>query len=149
MCFRDIIFLFGSELSSVWSSILIHWQDSGIWIIHDFWFYFSVSIFQNYYLIKRGDGGWEIWKKYITGFYRISGPAGPGLVKRIRPDLMNKYKGLIEEEKLHVVSEYLFHCNAHKPSGESAFHRYIVLLIVFRIKLIKQTISLSTVINKS
>ncbi|XP_023335546.1 1-acylglycerol-3-phosphate O-acyltransferase ABHD5 [Eurytemora carolleeae] len=57
----------------------------------------------------------------LAGF-RISGPAGPGLVKRIRPDLMNKYKGLIEEEKLHVVSEYLFHCNAHKPSGESAFH---------------------------
>ena len=54
---------------------------------------------------------------------RASGPFGPKLINRIRPDLMRKFNGLVEEENLHIVSKYLFHCNAHTPTGESAFHR--------------------------
>jgi len=57
----------------------------------------------------------------LAGF-RAVGPAGPRLVQRIRPDLMHKYEGLIEEDNLKVIAQYLFHCNAHHPSGESAFH---------------------------
>lgn len=53
---------------------------------------------------------------------RASGPAGPKILTRLRPDLMRKFEGLIEEENLHVVSNYLYHCNTHSPSGESAFH---------------------------
>ena len=90
-------------------------------MIFDIFSAFQFSEIPKIIILLRGGGRFK--QKNTLGFFRISGPAGPGLVKRIRPDLMNKYKGLIEEEKLHVVSEYLFHCNAHKPSGESAFHR--------------------------
>eukprot|EP00088_Acartia_fossae_P027566 TRINITY_DN28302_c0_g1_i1.p1 TRINITY_DN28302_c0_g1~~TRINITY_DN28302_c0_g1_i1.p1 ORF type:complete len:400 (+),score=78.35 TRINITY_DN28302_c0_g1_i1:34-1233(+) len=57
----------------------------------------------------------------LAGF-RAAGPAAPRMVQRFRPDLMRKYEGLIEEDNLKIVAQYLFHCNAHHPSGESAFH---------------------------
>jgi len=57
----------------------------------------------------------------LAGF-RVSGPLGPGLVQRLRPDIIRKYKDLIEEENLNVIGDYLYHCNAHHPSGEAAFH---------------------------
>jgi len=54
---------------------------------------------------------------------RASGPAGPWLVTRMRPDLMRKYEDLLGTGKSHLISEYIFHCNGHSPTGESAFHR--------------------------
>lgn len=54
---------------------------------------------------------------------RASGPVGPRLMRRMRPDLMNKYVQLVGEENKLVVADYLFHCNGHRPEGESAFHR--------------------------
>jgi len=54
---------------------------------------------------------------------RASGPAGPWLVTRMRPDLMRKYEDLLGTGKSSLISSYLFHCNAHNPTGESAFHR--------------------------
>jgi len=53
---------------------------------------------------------------------RASGPAGPWLVTRMRPDLMRKYEDLLGTGKSSLISEYLFHCNGHNPTGESAFH---------------------------
>jgi len=53
---------------------------------------------------------------------RVSGPVGPGILNRMRPDLMRKFSGLIEEENLNIVTKYLYHCNAHNPTGEAAFH---------------------------
>merc|ERR1711983_96233 len=57
--------------------------------------------------------------------FRVAGPAAPSLVQRLRPDIMRKYEGLIEEENLDLIAKYLFHCNAHHPSGESAFNTMI------------------------
>jgi len=54
---------------------------------------------------------------------RASGPAGPWLVTRMRPDLMRKYEDLLGTGKSSLISEYLFHCNGHNPTGETAFHR--------------------------
>jgi len=54
---------------------------------------------------------------------RASGPAGPGLMKRMRPDLMRKFEDLVGEENLEVVADYLFHCNGQYPTGETAFSR--------------------------
>ena len=39
----------------------------------------------------------------IILYFRAVGPAGPRLVQRIRPDLMHKYEGLIEEDNLKVL----------------------------------------------
>ena len=54
---------------------------------------------------------------------RASGPAGPWLVSRMRPDLMRKYEDLLGMGNTTLISEYLFHCNAQDPTGEAAFHR--------------------------
>jgi len=52
---------------------------------------------------------------------RAVGPLGPHLVQRARPDIIRKYSATIEEANL-IIPEYIYHCNAQKPSGESAFH---------------------------
>merc|ERR1712106_829561 len=52
---------------------------------------------------------------------RASGPAGPRLMKRMRPDLMRKFEDLVGEENLQVVADYLLHCNGQDPAGETAF----------------------------
>ena len=54
---------------------------------------------------------------------RASGPAGPRLIKRFRPDLMRKFEDLVGEENLEIVGDYLFHCNGQSPAGETAFSR--------------------------
>merc|ERR1712179_395652 len=54
---------------------------------------------------------------------RASGPAGPRLIKRLRPDLMRKFENLVGEANLYIVGDYLFHCNGQNPAGETAFSR--------------------------
>ena len=55
---------------------------------------------------------------------RASGPAGPWLIRKWRPELVRKYENLLGTGKSILVSDYLFHCNGHRPTGETAFHRY-------------------------
>jgi len=52
---------------------------------------------------------------------RAVGPFGPRLVQRARPDIVRKYSDTIEEANL-IIPEYIYHCNAQNPTGESAFH---------------------------
>ena len=54
---------------------------------------------------------------------RLSGPAGPRVIKRMRPDLMRKFEELLGENNLDIVGDYLFHCNGQTPAGETAFSR--------------------------
>ncbi|KAE8633668.1 hypothetical protein XENTR_v10002006 [Xenopus tropicalis] len=49
---------------------------------------------------------------------RAAGPWGPGLVQRFRPDLKRKFQEYFEDD---TIMEYIYHCNAQTPSGESAF----------------------------
>ncbi|OQV12719.1 Protein ABHD4 [Hypsibius exemplaris] len=50
---------------------------------------------------------------------RAAGPWGPRLVGRFRPDLQRKFSTMIAEE--NAIFDYIYHCNAQAPSGESAF----------------------------
>merc|ERR1712192_38202 len=50
-----------------------------------------------------------------------SGPWGPGLATSRRPDLARKFVPLLGEENSIKVNNYLYHCNAHRAEGESAF----------------------------
>lgn len=51
---------------------------------------------------------------------RAAGPWGPSLVQKFRPDLQGKFAGLLEDD---TIFNYIYHCNAQKPSGETAFKR--------------------------
>ncbi|PIO21089.1 hypothetical protein AB205_0119410, partial [Aquarana catesbeiana] len=42
----------------------------------------------------------------------------PRLVQRFRPDLKRKFEEFFEDD---TIMEYIYHCNAQTPSGESAF----------------------------
>ncbi len=54
---------------------------------------------------------------------RLSGPWGKDAIKRLRPDLIAKYSSAFENEEdgQLVIPDYMFHCNAQSPTGESAF----------------------------
>ncbi|XP_052503096.1 (Lyso)-N-acylphosphatidylethanolamine lipase isoform X2 [Budorcas taxicolor] len=49
---------------------------------------------------------------------RVAGPWGPGLVQRFRPDFKRKFADFFDDD---TISEYIYHCNAQNPSGETAF----------------------------
>jgi len=72
--------------------------------------------------------GWvRVLAKLMSNFnplwgLRAVGPAGPWLVSRTRPDIMRKYEELLGGENTRLVSNYIFHCNGHNPTGEAAFH---------------------------
>ena len=54
---------------------------------------------------------------------RASGPAGPWLVRRLRPDIMRKFEDLLGAGNTTLIADYLYHCNAQDPTGEAAFNR--------------------------
>ncbi|EDO34526.1 predicted protein, partial [Nematostella vectensis] len=49
---------------------------------------------------------------------RVAGPWGPSLVQRFRPDFQKKYSALFDDD---TILNYIYHCNAQRPSGETAF----------------------------
>lgn len=49
---------------------------------------------------------------------RVAGPWGPGLFKRFRGDLQDKFSDLFDDD---TILDYIYHCNAQEPSGEAAF----------------------------
>ncbi|CAH1105241.1 unnamed protein product [Psylliodes chrysocephalus] len=51
---------------------------------------------------------------------RAAGPIGPWLISRVRNDISVKYSSAVEDTD--IITEYIYHCNSQKPSGESAFH---------------------------
>lgn len=53
---------------------------------------------------------------------RVSGPIGPRLIPRFRPDMVEKFASLVGEDNASVIPGYIYHCNAHDPTGEAAFH---------------------------
>jgi len=52
---------------------------------------------------------------------RVAGPFGQKLVEKFRPDLVSKFSIAVDGDA-QAVSQYIFQCNAQRPSGESAFH---------------------------
>ncbi|MEE6466184.1 hypothetical protein FKM82_006864 [Ascaphus truei] len=54
---------------------------------------------------------------------RLAGPLGLSLVQRLRPDFKKKYSSMFDDD---TVTEYIYHCNAQTPSGETAFRNMTV-----------------------
>lgn len=70
--------------------------------------------------------------KFITYFNPLSiirfvGPMGPSLITRFRSDIEEKFSHLFPERP-GIVSSYIYHLNAQKPTGETAFHHLSVTL---------------------
>jgi len=80
---------------------------------------------------------------------RAAGPYGPRLVQRFRPDLKKKFKRMFPEEDDDTVINYVYHCNAQYPSGESAFksmtipYGYAKYPMVHRVKDIAEGVPMS------
>eukprot|EP00062_Callorhinchus_milii_P015426 gi/632965836/ref/XP_007899088.1/ PREDICTED: 1-acylglycerol-3-phosphate O-acyltransferase ABHD5 [Callorhinchus milii] len=55
---------------------------------------------------------------------RLAGPFGPVLIQRLRPDLKQKFSSVCDDET--TVTEYIYHCNAQTPSGETAFRNMTI-----------------------
>lgn len=55
---------------------------------------------------------------YPMSVIRASGPFGPGLVKKFRSDIQDKFSDVLTD---NTITNYIYHCNARKPSGEVAF----------------------------
>jgi len=53
--------------------------------------------------------------------FRAAGSYGPNMVRKARPDIIRKFSGMVEDADT-VIPNYIYHCNAQKPSGEEAFH---------------------------
>ncbi|EFX80395.1 hypothetical protein DAPPUDRAFT_304102 [Daphnia pulex] len=52
---------------------------------------------------------------------RVSGRLGPHIVRKARPDIFQKYAETVEDAD-EAISQYVYHCNAQSPTGESCFH---------------------------
>ncbi|XP_059478808.1 (Lyso)-N-acylphosphatidylethanolamine lipase isoform X2 [Neocloeon triangulifer] len=52
---------------------------------------------------------------------RASGPLGPWLIQKARPDIMRKFAPVLGDDT-SIVGQYIYQCNAQSPTGESAFH---------------------------
>lgn len=80
---------------------------------------------------KPSDGGpirIPLWAKAIITLLqpfnplaglRAAGPLGPKLIDKVRPDLKRKFSTVIED--VDAIPNYIYHCNAQIPSGETAF----------------------------
>jgi len=53
------------------------------------------------------------------GILRAIGPYGPGFAQRVRPDLIQKFAKFVSTP--NVFSDYIYHANMQKPTGEVAF----------------------------
>lgn len=81
---------------------------------------------------KEGRSNWPIMYRVIGSVLqtmnplwavRFAGPFGQHLIEKVRPDIMRKFSSVVEgNDGENVISQYIFQCNAQKPTGESAFH---------------------------
>lgn len=73
-----------------------------------------------------------LWARALVAFFgrinplsivRMGGVWGSSLIQWARPDLIRKFSQLVvDPPNRNLVSEYIYHCNAQRPSGELAFH---------------------------
>ena len=79
---------------------------------------------------ENGSNKYPYWLRFSNTFLksfnpysliRLAGPTGKKLIELTRADIIQKFSYKIDNAK-HVISNYLYHCIAQNPSGETAFH---------------------------
>ncbi|KAG5678628.1 hypothetical protein PVAND_008284 [Polypedilum vanderplanki] len=51
---------------------------------------------------------------------RMAGPLGPVILRKGRPDIVEKYENVVEKHD-KTIAKYVYHCNTKKITGEYAF----------------------------
>lgn len=53
---------------------------------------------------------------------RAAGPFASLFLRKTRRDIVGKFEDFMADRNKHVISEYIYHCNSAKITGEYAFH---------------------------
>ncbi|KAL3288218.1 hypothetical protein HHI36_002668 [Cryptolaemus montrouzieri] len=78
---------------------------------------------------------------------RALGPFGPWLIQKLRGDITNKFDDIFDDKS--IIPNYIYHCNAQNPTGETAFHHMIQGFgwaknpMIHRVKNLKNEISIT------
>ncbi|PAA66107.1 hypothetical protein BOX15_Mlig031881g2 [Macrostomum lignano] len=91
-------------------------------------------------LLRRIASVMDYWRLDPLDLLRAAGPFGPGLVRRLRGDLRNFFEDDGDGSSGWVggkssgdeVLDYVYHCNAQVPSGETGFRRLCHLIAFAR-----------------
>ncbi|PAA84893.1 hypothetical protein BOX15_Mlig033869g2 [Macrostomum lignano] len=91
-------------------------------------------------LLRRIASVMDYWRLDPLDLLRAAGPFGPGLVRRLRGDLRNFFDDdgdgssgwLGDKSSGDEVLDYVYHCNAQVPSGETGFRRLCHLIAFAR-----------------
>lgn len=57
---------------------------------------------------------------------RVAGPLGPTILRKSRPDIVEKYENHVEKHD-RTIAKYVYHCNTRKITGELAFKNLLVV----------------------
>jgi abhydrolase domain-containing protein 4 len=55
---------------------------------------------------------------------RAAGPLGPVILRKGRPDIVDKYEHVVEKHD-KTIAKYVYHCNTKKITGEFAFRNLL------------------------
>lgn len=55
-------------------------------------------------------------------FIRAFGPFASTVFRKLRTDVVGKFESVMADRHKKVISEYIYHCNSVKITGERAFH---------------------------
>lgn len=70
-----------------------------------------------------------IWASGVVSplaMIRVAGPLGPVILRKGRPDIVEKYENVIEKHD-RTIAKYVYHCNTRKITGELAFKHLLVV----------------------
>lgn len=76
---------------------------------------------------------YSLWKRSViraTGIIsplwivRAAGPLGPVILRKGRPDIVEKYENVVEKHD-RTIAKYVYHCNTKETTGEHAFRHLL------------------------
>lgn len=76
---------------------------------------------------------YSLWKRSIIRasgvisplwIVRAAGPLGPVILRKGRPDIVQKYENFVEKHD-KTIAKYIYHCNTKETTGELAFRHLL------------------------
>jgi abhydrolase domain-containing protein 4 len=92
-------------------------------VLGDPWGFTGAPDLKQYSLYKRS----VIWASGVISplwIVRAAGPLGPVILRKGRPDIVEKYENVVEKHD-KTIAKYVYHCNTKKTTGELAFRHLL------------------------